>query len=140
MSILNKLFKLEKNTMKQTTKAVKTTKVTKAMTAIKVATKTAIKAPVAKTATKTAIKAPVANLAKVTNQVSFLEKYLRGTDRTLSVAQASANYGIQNLSARMSEFRKCGLKVETLTNSTGKTAYRVSARDVNGSRAKLFSV
>lgn len=97
----------------------------------------------AKTSTK-AVKAtkstPVANLAKVTNQTSFLEKYLRGTDRTLSVAQAAANYGIKNLSARMSEMRKAGLKVETLTNTSGKTAYRVSARDVRGSRARLFSI
>ena len=34
------------------------------------------------------------NLHKVKNQASFLETYLRGTNRTLSVAQAQANYGI----------------------------------------------
>lgn len=80
----------------------------------------------------------MANLAKVTNQVAFLEKYLRGTGKTLTAAQARANYGIGNLSARMSEFRKCGLKVNTTVNTTGKTAYSVSARDVNGSRARAF--
>lgn len=80
----------------------------------------------------------MANLAKVTNQVSFLEKYLRGTGKTLTAAQASANYGIKNLPARMSEFRKCGLVVKTTVNTTGKTAYAVTARDVNGSRARAF--
>jgi hypothetical protein len=81
----------------------------------------------------------MANLAKVTNQVSFLEKYLRGTGKTLTAAQAKANYGIGNLPARMSEFRKCGLVVKTTVNTTGKTAYTVTARDVNGSRAKIFT-
>jgi len=90
-------------------------------------------------ATKTSTKKVVANLNKVTNQVSFLEKHLRGTGRSISQAQAAANYGILNLSARMSEFRKCGLQVKTSVNTTGNTVYTVSARDVNGSRAKLFS-
>ena len=81
----------------------------------------------------------MANLAKVTNQVAFLEKYLRGTGRTLSAAQASANYGIKNLPARMSEFRKCGLQVKTMVNTTGKTTYTVSARDIKGSRARVFT-
>jgi hypothetical protein len=81
----------------------------------------------------------MANLAKVTNQVAFLEKYLRGTGKTLTAAQAAANYGIKNLPARMSEFRKCGLVVKTTVNTTGKTAYTVTARDVTGSRAKYFS-
>ncbi len=118
MSILS-LFKTEKVSMKRTTKStVSTSKVTKTV----------------------AKKAPVANLAKVTNQSAFLETYLRGTGRTLSVAQAQANYGIQKLSARMSEFRKCGLKVETIKNTSGNTAYRVSARDVKGSRAKMFAI
>jgi hypothetical protein len=80
----------------------------------------------------------MANLAKVTNQVAFLEKYLRGTGKTLTAAQASANYGIKNLPARMSEFRKCGLQVKTMVNSTGNTAYAVSSRDVTGSRARAF--
>ena len=81
----------------------------------------------------------MANLAKVANQVAFLEKYLRGTGKTLTAAQAKANYGIGNLSARMSEFRKCGLNVKTSVNTTGKTAYAVTARDTTGSRAKYFS-
>lgn len=105
---------------------VKTTKVT--------ATKS--KVSTTKTVAK---KAPTANLAKVTNQVAFLETYLRGTGKTLSAAQAKANYGIKNLSARMSEFRKCGLNVNTTVNTSGKTAYAVTARDVKGSRARLFA-
>ena len=105
--------------------------------AAKAAKKTA---PVAKKTAPVAKKAaPKANLAKVTNQVAFLENYLRGTGRVLSSAQAEANYGIKNLAARMSEFRKCGLQVRTDVNTTGKTVYAVSARDTNGSRSKVFA-
>lgn len=86
------------------------------------------------------VKKPAANLMKVTNQTAFLEKYLRGTGRTLSEAQARANYGISNLSARMSELRQAGLKVLAAPNTTGKVAYSVSARSVNGSRARVFNV
>ena len=81
-----------------------------------------------------------ANLMKVTNQVSFLEKYLRGTGRTLSSAQAKANYGIEQLPARISEMRKAGLQVRTTVNTAGKTAYSIVARDVNGSRATKFAI
>ena len=80
------------------------------------------------------------NLVKVKNQVSFLERYLRGTNKTLSVAQAQANYGIEKLTARISELRAAGLNVKTVTNSSGNTAYKISARDVNGSRAKMFAI
>ena len=79
------------------------------------------------------------NLNKVKNQTSFLEKHLRGTGRTISVAQAQANYGIAKLTARISELRAAGLNIQTVTNSSGNTAYRMSARDVNGSRAKMFT-
>lgn len=81
----------------------------------------------------------MANLAKVTNQKAFLEKYLRGTGRTLSVNQAKANYGIEKLSARISEMRDAGLVVYTEVNSKGNTTYRIVARDVNGSRASKFA-
>lgn len=80
------------------------------------------------------------NLVKVKNQVSFLEKHLRGTNKTLSVAQAQANYGIAKLTARISEMRSAGLVVKTIKNSAGNTAYRISARDVNGSRARMFAI
>jgi len=79
----------------------------------------------------------MANLNKVKNQKAFLVKYLRGTGRTLTEAQAASNYGIMNLSARMSELRKAGLVVSTVETTSGKTAYKVSARDVNGSRAAV---
>ena len=79
------------------------------------------------------------NLVKVKNQVSFLERYLRGTNRTLSVAQAQANYGITKLTARISELRSAGLNVKTIVNTSGNTAYRMSARDLTGSRAKMFN-
>jgi hypothetical protein len=80
------------------------------------------------------------NLNKVKNQASFLEKHLRGTGRTISVAQAKANYGIEKLTARISELRAAGLNIQTVVNSSGNTAYRMSARDVNGSRAKMFAI
>lgn len=80
------------------------------------------------------------NLVKVKNQASFLETYLRGTGRTLSADQAKANYGIAKLTARISELRSAGLQVKTVTNTAGKTAYKISARDVNGSRAKMFAI
>jgi hypothetical protein len=79
------------------------------------------------------------NLHKVSNQKAFLETYLRGTGRTLSNAQAVANYGIQQLPARMSEMKAAGLVVKTTTNTAGNTAYKVVARDINGSRAKVFA-
>jgi hypothetical protein len=79
------------------------------------------------------------NLVKVKNQVSFLERYLRGTNKTLSVAQAQANYGIEKLTARISELRAAGLNVKTIINTSGNTAYRISARDLTGSRAMMFN-
>jgi hypothetical protein len=74
-----------------------------------------------------------------TNQKTFLENYLRGTGKTLTAADAKARFGIQQLPARMSEFRAAGLKVNTDVATTGKIRYSVSARDVNGSRAKVFA-
>ena len=74
-----------------------------------------------------------------TNQKTFLENYLRGTGKTLTAADASARFGIQQLPARMSEFRAAGLNVRVDQSSKGTARYAVSARDVNGSRAKLFS-
>lgn len=104
----------------------------------KKSTKQPAKAPAAP-AKKSTKKKVTANLVKVSNQTAFLERYLRGTGRTLSEAQASANYGIKNLSARMSELRQAGLKVVAAPNSTGKVAYSVSARNSKGSRARTFT-
>jgi hypothetical protein len=81
----------------------------------------------------------VANLTKIKNQKAFLETYLRGTGKTLSNAQAVANYGIMQLPARMSELRSAGMVVKTVTNTSGNTAYKVVARDVTGSRSKIFA-
>lgn len=84
-------------------------------------------------------KKPVANLNKIKNQKAFLETYLRGTGRTLSKEQAVANYGIQQLPARIFELKSAGMVVKTVKNTSGNTAYKVVARDVNGSRAKVFA-
>ena len=74
-----------------------------------------------------------------TSQNVFLENYLRGTGKTLTARDAAARFGIQNLTARMSEFRDAGLNVRVDTASTGKARYAVSARDVTGSRSKAFA-
>jgi hypothetical protein len=73
-------------------------------------------------------------------QNKFLEQYLRGTNRTLTEAQASALFGIENLRARVSELRDVGLNVKTVpTKTTGRSAYKVSRRDVYGSQFKLYA-
>lgn len=72
-------------------------------------------------------------------QKEFLENHLRGTGRTMSQAQAEATYGIKNLRARMSEFRSEGLRVKRVKNTEGRTAYRVSARDLTGRRNYVFA-
>ena len=73
-----------------------------------------------------------------TDQKTFLETYLRGTGKTLTAADANARFGIKNLPARMSELKAAGLNVKTDVATTGKTRYAVTARDVAGSRAKMF--
>lgn len=73
-----------------------------------------------------------------TTQNEFLETYLRGTNREMSSAQASATYGIKNLRARLSELRSAGLRVRKSKNTQGKTAYAISRRDVTGCQAKIF--
>lgn len=72
-------------------------------------------------------------------QVEFLEDFLRGTGRELSEAQARATYGIGNLRARISDLRALGLKVRVSKNTEGRAKYAVSARDITGSRAKIFA-
>lgn len=73
------------------------------------------------------------------SQNAFLEQHLRGTGRTISAAQAKATFGIQNLTARITELRKAGLVVNTTVNSAGKTAYSITARDAKGKRSKIFA-
>ena len=74
-----------------------------------------------------------------TTQNKFLETYLRGTTRTLTSAQAESLYGIQNLSARISELRDLGLNVQTIpTKTTTRAAYRMSRRDVFGGQFKML--
>ena len=70
----------------------------------------------------------------------FLENHLRGTGKTLTEAQAKATYGIHNLRARISELRSAGMIVRNEKTAEGKTKYAVSARDIAGSRAKMFAV
>jgi len=74
-----------------------------------------------------------------TSQNVFLERYLRGTGRSLSARQAQSMFGIKNIRARMTDFRNAGLKVSTKPNTDGRMSYSVSARDVTGSRASRFA-
>lgn len=70
-------------------------------------------------------------------QNAFLHDYLRGRNRSLTSRQAQSLFGIRNLRARMTELRDAGLRVRTEKNTEGYTRYRVSARDIFGSRASL---
>lgn len=72
-------------------------------------------------------------------QVVFLENYLRGSNRTLSEAQANALYGIQNLRARITDLRQAGLIVRRAKNTEGRAKYAVSARNTDGSKARVFA-
>ncbi len=68
-----------------------------------------------------------------TSQVQLLNDHLRGTGRTITTNEAYDLFGIENLSARMSDLRDLGLVVNLVDTGT----YSVSSRDINGSRAKL---
>lgn len=72
-----------------------------------------------------------------TNQKEKLVNYLRGTGRELTQDQAAHLFNVRNLSARMSELRTLGLRINTRTNYRGLTAYSISARDKSGSRRKV---
>lgn len=72
-----------------------------------------------------------------TSQTEFLVNYLRGTGRELTQPQAECLFGIKNLRARMSEMRDMGLRVRVRATNNGRIAYSISARDVNGSRARV---
>lgn len=72
-------------------------------------------------------------------QNQFLEGYLRGTGRSITEADASARYGIQNLRARMTELRQAGLVVRREPSTTGRSRYLVSSRDIWGSRSRAFA-
>lgn len=51
-----------------------------------------------------------------------IEKFLK-SGKKLSAAQAKSQYGVQNLSARISDLRKAGMSIRTLTTKAGTTAY-----------------
>lgn len=72
-------------------------------------------------------------------QVAFLEKHLRGTNVSMSAAQARETYGIRNLRARVTELRQVGLNIRKGVNTKGRTTYAVSRRDVFGDQYRIFS-
>lgn len=73
-------------------------------------------------------------------QNKFLEQYLRGTNRTLTEAQAQSLFGVRNLRARICELRDLGLRVQTVpTKTTSRSAYRISRRDVFGMQSKVHA-
>jgi len=71
---------------------------------------------------------------KVKGQARFLENHLRGTSRGITASQAANRYGILNLRARVFDLRDAGLVVSV---KGGK--YSMVARDISGSRAKVFA-
>lgn len=70
-------------------------------------------------------------------QNEFLQEYLRGTGRELTVAQARSQFGIKNLRARVHELRRAGLNVLSRKNYRNAGAFRMTSRDQFGSRAHL---
>jgi hypothetical protein len=77
-------------------------------------------------------------MVKGLTQRQFLVEYLRGTGREITCAQARAQYGIKNLRARICELRnEFGLNVKSRKNYRGAAAYKMSARDLAGSRADV---
>jgi hypothetical protein len=73
------------------------------------------------------------------SQKAVLERYLRGTNKTLTESQAQQMFGIKNLRARMTEMRQAGLRVRTVKDVSGMTAYAVSARAEGGQRKIVFA-
>jgi hypothetical protein len=76
------------------------------------------------------------NTDQAFTQAEKVAKYLRGTGRELTSAQARAMWDVRNLRARMTELRQAGLRVRTRKNTRGTTSYSISSRDVNGRRPR----
>lgn len=72
------------------------------------------------------------------NQNGKIEKFLRGKNRSLSVAQAHSLFKIGSLTKRISEMRKAGLKIETIIGKDRKAKYKIEAKDVRGSTKTKF--
>ena len=71
-------------------------------------------------------------------QLEFLQTHMRGTDVELTAKEASSMYDIKKLGARLHQLKEAGLKVRSHATGCGRElAYKVSARDLTGSRAKL---
>jgi hypothetical protein len=73
-----------------------------------------------------------------TTQLQFLQNYLRGTNITITAREAKERFGIAKLHARLYEIKMAGLRIRSKSTGNNKElAYKVSARDLTGSRAKL---
>jgi hypothetical protein len=77
------------------------------------------------------------NVKHTATQNQTLVAHLRGTQRELTAAQAKAQFGIQNLRARIAELRQAGLVVSTRKTTKGTAAYRISSRLQDGSRKQV---
>lgn len=72
------------------------------------------------------------------NQKQFLQSHLRGTNVWITVKEANDVYDIKKLNTRLFEMKQAGLRVTTKpTGHHTELAYKVSARDLTGSRAML---
>jgi hypothetical protein len=73
-----------------------------------------------------------------TNQLQFLQSLLRGTNTSITAKQAGEDFDIQKFHARIFELKQAGLRIRTKRTGTHKElAYKVSARNLLGSRAKI---
>lgn len=77
----------------------------------------------------------ISNIAYTQN--AFLHDFLRGTNRTLTTAEARNVFGIKNLRARLSELRAAGLRVRHEKSNTRAVRFAISKRDIFGSRASI---
>jgi hypothetical protein len=68
-----------------------------------------------------------------------LEDYLRGTGRELNFAQAELLFGVNNLRARMTDFRQNSLDDRKRKSKTGATMYSVPRRNLLGEQRKAFN-
>lgn len=74
----------------------------------------------------------------MSTQNAKIEKYLRGTNRSLTVAQARSKFKIGSLTKRISEMRKAGLKVNSNRVLNGKAKYTIELKDKRGSTKMKF--
>jgi len=72
-------------------------------------------------------------------QYAKIEKYLRGKNRSLTVAQARSMFKIESLPKRISVMRKSGLKISSNIGKNRRAKYTIDAKDASGSTKFIFA-